>query len=168
MIYLKSTGSMPLNSPNESGKIVKASIFLLFEFPISFFALVCLCIWTTWVVVSHIVILFAPIFFVRYYPFTLCACTRCFSLVFFLFFTVFSLSSHRNEQTKWTSLSKLRQRFKNFIFWHESKQTKKKISCSLWVRENGMKCWTFEQFKRKHEGILDSCYICRMNFYEAL
>lgn len=41
MIYLKSTGSMPLNSPNESGKIVKASIFLFFEFPISFF---CTCL----------------------------------------------------------------------------------------------------------------------------
>lgn len=128
MIYLKSTGSMPLNSPNESGKIVKASIFIFWVPYFLFFALVCLCIWTTWAVVSHIVILFAHIFFLCQISSIhfMCMYTMLFTCFFLLLFTVFSLSSHRNEQTKWTSLSKLRQRFKNSIFWHESKQTKKK------------------------------------------
>lgn len=39
------------------------------------------------------------------------------------------------------------------IFWHESKQKKKIFFLSLWMWKWIVKCWTFEQFKRKGKKI---------------
>lgn len=127
-------------------------------------ALVCLCIWTTWVVVSHIVILFAHIFFfVRYSLYV--HVHDAFHLFFYfsfssLFFPFAFTSQRTNEMNK---LIKTETTFQEFLSFdmkvNKRKEKKSPVLCEYAKME--WNCWTFEQFKCKDEGILVSCYICR-------
>lgn len=116
-----------------------------FLLPFLLLALVCLCIWATWVVVvvvSHIVILFAHIFrqiLSHSFYVHIRVAISFFSFVYFspLLFT----TNKRNEQAyqNWDNVSSIPS--------FDMKVNKKKILFSF--VENGLKCWTFEQFERK-------------------
>lgn len=122
-----------------------ASMFLAWS------AFVCLCIWVTWVVFSHILILFAE--FLRQISLNPFMCNlRTFAFFYGLLplFLFFSTSVLENEQE---SLSKLRQRFKNlYIFWHESKHfLSLSFSLSSW---NPVCFWTIQAHRYVEFGIL--------------